>query len=523
MKKLIPVYIIFALLLSCKKEKTSWNSNHLIPLVNDTLALVNIFKDNSFTSNVAGDATLAIDRELISLDPLELIAIPDTSVVQKYAIALNSLSLPPGFEFVNEAKEHVIAIDDVELKRIRVKTGLVIFRVENPVATPTTFTVQLPGVTYNGVTVSKVIQAPAKTSSGPGIVESQIDLSGYYMDLTGATGGSFNRIRSVMSVKTDPAGPSVTITKYDSTVFRAKLINLKPDYARGYFGMQTFSDTTIVNVEGLSNVVGGTLALSQADIGFTITNGFKLPFTMRLINLSNTNNLASTVNLSGTNVNTDIDVNEASGSWSTLVASVLNVNFNQTNSNLVPFLNNLGSNLKVGYKLKINPWGNISGGWNEIFPTSLFKVRLNTNIPLTFDINNLKLRDTFAINLKENTDKSYISAGKFVLKSKNGFPLSLNIVLRALNKNGVDHISIQPTQIIQSGLTGVLNTSLGISIANGTSEYIMPESLLLHLDDYSKIEVTATVSSGSVVTTTLNINSFIGIQLFADFTLKTKI
>ena len=300
MKKLIPVYIIFALLLSCKKEKTSWNSNHLIPLVNDTLALVNIFKDNSFTSNVAGDATLAIDRELISLDPLELIAIPDTSVVQKYAIALNSLSVPPGFEFVNEAKEHVIAIDDVELKRIRVKTGLVIFRVENPVATPTTFTVQLPGVTYNGVTVSKVIQAPAKTSSGPGIVESQIDLSGYYMDLTGATGGSFNRIRSVMSVKTDPAGPSVTITKYDSTVFRAKLINLKPDYARGYFGMQTFSDTTIVNVEGLSNVVGGTLALSQADIGFTITNGFKLPFTMRLINLSNTNNLASTVNLSGT-------------------------------------------------------------------------------------------------------------------------------------------------------------------------------------------------------------------------------
>jgi hypothetical protein len=523
MKKVIPLFIVFALLLSCKKEKTSWNSSHLIPLVNDTLALVNIFKDNSFTSNVAGDATLSIDKEIVSLNPLELIKIPDTSVVQKFAISVNSLSVPPGFEFVNQAKEHIISINGIELKRIRVKTGLVVFRVENPVPTPTTFTVQLPGVTYNGITVSKIIQAPAKTASGPGIVESQIDLSGYYMDLTGSTGGSFNRIQSVMTVKTDPSGPSVTVTKFDSTVFKAKLINLKPDYARGYFGMQTFSDTTLVNVAGLTNVVGGTLALSQADIGFSISNGFKLPLSMRLINLSNTNNLATTVDLAGTSVNTDIDVNEASGSWSTLVSSVLNINFNQTNSNLVPFLDNLGANIKVGYKLRTNPWGNISGGWNEIFPTSIFKVRLNTNIPLTFDINNIKLRDTFAINLKGNTDKTYISEGKFILKSKNGFPLNLNLVLKALNKNGTDHIAIQPTQIIQSGLTGTLNTSLGISIANSTSEYVIPEDLLLHLEDYPKLEITATVSSGSVITTTININSFIGIQLFADFTLKTKI
>src|SRR5690554_8175652 len=80
-------------------------------------------------------------------------------------------------------------------------------------------------------------------------------------------------LRSKMNVKTDPNGPTVTIT--DQNIFRTNVEfkGLVVDYAKGYFGNITFSDTTTVNVDELSNVVGGAINVDDINLDLIISNG----------------------------------------------------------------------------------------------------------------------------------------------------------------------------------------------------------------------------------------------------------
>src|SRR5690554_7397908 len=84
--------------------------------------------------------------------------------------------------------------------------------------------------------------------------------------MKGVDGDLYNMLRSKMNVKTDPNGPTVTIT--DQNIFRTNVEfkGLVVDYAKGYFGNITFSDTTTVNVDELSNVVGGAINVDDINL-----------------------------------------------------------------------------------------------------------------------------------------------------------------------------------------------------------------------------------------------------------------
>ena len=52
------------------------------------------------------------------------------------------------------------------------------------------------------------------------------------MDLTGPNGGSYNVLQSNVAVKTDPSGPTVTITNQDVTKVEATIKNIKVGYTK---------------------------------------------------------------------------------------------------------------------------------------------------------------------------------------------------------------------------------------------------------------------------------------------------
>ena len=120
MKKLGFVLVSFLLLVGCKKEPVSWNSSWNLPLINDTLDLLDYVNDSTIVNN-AGFYSLELKRTLLDLNLNDLIEIPDTTLEENYVSAFTNLTINPGFSFVNSTEEHNIEIENVELKKIILK------------------------------------------------------------------------------------------------------------------------------------------------------------------------------------------------------------------------------------------------------------------------------------------------------------------------------------------------------------------------------------------------------------------
>lgn len=204
MKQVFLIGAIAIGLLACKRKSAFWNSDWSVPVVSDSLTLENIIPDSLLTvSN--GNYVLDLNQTLYEFRLSDFVEIPDTTIRNSFNFAIG-LSVPPNTSFVNNVDEHVLDVGDAQLKQIIVKEGGITVRVFNPIGTKSLFTIELPGITKNGVTLSRNFTAPAGTHANPGVVSSYVDLSGYTADLTGINGTDFNIIRSRMLVKSDPNG-----------------------------------------------------------------------------------------------------------------------------------------------------------------------------------------------------------------------------------------------------------------------------------------------------------------------------
>ena len=72
--------------------------------------------DSTISSN-GSSLSLDFNRTILNVGLQDLISIPDTTINQTVSPAL-SLTIPPGFNIVNEIEEHTMEIPGVELKKI---------------------------------------------------------------------------------------------------------------------------------------------------------------------------------------------------------------------------------------------------------------------------------------------------------------------------------------------------------------------------------------------------------------------
>jgi hypothetical protein len=481
--------LIFLLILlsSCKKEKTIWDSNWSLPLINDTLTLNNLVADSFIGSDASGFYQLEINRNILDINLSELIEIPDTTIIQKKALSF-TLNIPPGFNFVNEVQENFFDLKEVELKKVHVSQGIIDIEVHNVAQTNVFFTIELPGVEKNGISFSQVFETPAGTSLNPGITTTSLDLKGYTIDLRGETGGKFNVLQSKMMVTSDPNGTNVTLTPQDSTKFIVHLKGLKFDYARGYFGNIIIEDESTLNFDALNKIIDGTLQLGETNISLNISNGVKVNARALIKSVRNTNAFGSTVELNHPQIGVPFMIETATGSWSSLLNSFRTISFLNSNSNISNFIENLGSEIKLGYKFELNPWGNISAGWDEFFPNSRLLVSLKANMPLSAKFSNLTIQDTFPIKLEQNFDKTNFSKGIFLMKIDNAFPFQADVQLNLLNNDNELIETIFSSQKIESSLYGTEN-SQGLKVKESNVDFVLSNELVKKMNSVKKIVV----------------------------------
>lgn len=521
MKVLFLILLVIAVGTSCKKKPTIWETDWSVPIINDTLTLKDFVNDSTLAENPGGFYELNLNRVLFELDVNEMIEIPDTTLENRLTISVLNLTMPPGFSYVTSNEENELSIPDVELKKIRLKKGFIDIKVHNPVGTIAIFDVSLPGVSKNGIIYIDQFKAPPGTNDDRGIVTATIDLSGYDISLTGLSSNSFNKLVSQISVSTDPEGPTVTTTNQDTTIVEATFRNLEIDYARGYFGNQIFTDTTELFLEELNIYESGIIDLPNTSIKFEFENSIKVGGEGALNDISNENNLGNTVALSHPQIGTTFNINPATGAWNTLSPTLKVIEFNSSNSNIEAYLENLGANHRIDYGFELNPWGNVSGGWDELFADNTIKVSLKANMPLQIGFDDLVLRDTFEVNLNQDPEKTKVLGGDLIIKANNAFPFSGAFDLIFLDEfDNVLH-SVTASSLIEAAQFGSLDTDVNLFVADSEVKINLPDNVVADINSVKKIIVQVKLNSLNA-TTGVSEKMEIPVGAFLAIKLKTK-
>lgn len=525
MRKLLIIGLLFLLAVSCKKEATVWDTDWNTPLINDTLFVDDLVNDSTIQEDPGGYYYLGLDRLLYQMGINDIVEIPDTTIIENFTLAVPSITIAPGFSFVNSTEEHDLLLPDAQLRKIILKNGIIDLVVKNPIGTKAIFKVQLPGVIKDGIPFSYTFVTPAGTNTNPGISTQTIDLSGYEIDLRGVAGVSFNKLQSNITVTSDPTGPSVTMTNSDITIVEATFKDVLIDYAQGYFGNYLITDTIQPYLKELDIYESGILDLPNTTLSFEVENGMKLGAEGLLTYLKGKNSAGNQLTLTNGQIGSSFNVDPATGSWNTLVPSVKTITFNSSNSNVVQFMENLPSMFDLGYRVQLNPWGNISGGWDEIFPNSKVKVRIKADMPLMVGMDNLVLRDTFDLDMEQNLNKTHVVSGKFILDLDNAFPVGAEIYMTMLDENDSPLNTVVGSAVAEGGQFGQYDALLDLYHARSNVDFILNEDVVKNLDQVKRVILHAKLNTTNPVNGTsqqmmIPIGAFLGVKLRAEF--KTR-
>lgn len=519
MKIFLGIVLLLLAMVSCRKEATSWSTDWVVPLINDTLDLRNLTNDSTLSIQ-NNFYQVELKRTLAQIRPEDYLNFPDTTIHEKFTIPLGTLSLPGGTSFVTNNEDHIFDLDEVLLKKARLKSGVIQLTVENPINTTSFFDIELPSASLNGQILVQQIKVPPKSKS-----TIKIDVSGYNLDLRGSTGISFNALPSKLKVYTDPQGGITTISNQDTTKFTIQLKDLKVDYALGYFGQFVANDAYDFNIPFFKDNISGLIDLPAMRLEFILSNGIKATGKALISGISNTNtSTGQSVQLTSNEIANPFVIQNATGSWTTLKAFEKTLTFDENNSNIEAFVENLGDRTSIAYELQLNPYGNITGGWDEFFPSSELDLIVKMSLPLKIGFSDFTLKDTFDFKLAQNLDKTHISAGTLHLKLENSFPIAGNLSLRFLDESGQALAVFDDLKTIPSGIFGS-PTSFGLTASKVQLDLPFTAELLGKLDQIKSIvaEVklnTPNSTTGANVMVAIPEKAFLWIKAQSSFELE---
>lgn len=524
--KSILVYLSILLLVSCKKESTSWDSDWVVPIINDTLSLKNLENDSTLSVNTSTFYQVDLTRTLFSLGLNDIVSIPDTFIEQTFSTIFANFNVPAGFSFVNEVEEHTFSLQDIQLKKAHLSSGKIELTVFNPLETKTFFTVYLPGITKNGIPFQQSFIAESGSIPTPSLTKVTLEINDYNFDLTGQNGTSFNKLISQLVIKSDPNGPAVVIHNTQEFKFKAAFKSLQFDYVKGYFGNKIFTDTTSLNLSFINNL-SGTIDIPNPTLKIGVENGMKIGTKVMIKKIENTNNQLQKVELNHPQIGSSFFIDGAIGSATNFTPSQQEIEFNSSNSNIENYIENLGNNHTISYAVQLNPWGNVNGGWNEIFPTSKIKLTLKAQMPLAIGLDGLTFSDTFNLDLTIDPNRSRVSSGKLVLDISNAFPFKSDLRLHFLDKNHLPFYLINVPSMIESSLFGSIDPNDGMQKKQSHIEVAYPASLLEHIDKvkyvYISTKLDTPVNASTNGQVSIPAGAFIAVKMKAFFKFKTVI
>jgi len=519
--KVLKLYFLSLIMLglSCRKEPISWNSDWSLVLIQDTLNLNNLVADSILDINTDGSYNLVINRDLLNLNMEDIVVIPDTLIEHNVNIPV-SVSVPPGTQFIDQIEDNNFDFGGLQLKKIFLKNGLADISISSPIQTMCIVTLTLPGVTKNGQTFSIEVDVPPGTNANPSVYSTSIDLSEYELDLSGVLGDSYNVIQSQFRVKTNPNGSAVFVNSSQQVNFEVAFKDILPSYARGYFGNRVIQEQQEISLDFMSRIIFGSIDLENINLTLTLFNGIKVGARAKIESLEGLNAQNNSVFLTHPQIGPWIWINQTLGTWDNLQPSAHQINLSSGNSSIEPFFENLPNLLKVNFAFELNPFGNTSGGWDELFSTSFVRAFLTADMPLAIGMNNLTLRDTFALKVGD-TGALTPNKGNIEIRYSNAYSFGASLQIQLLDEIG----NVLLTKSSESPISGSQNISNSNPVVpvNGEVIFNFNESEMPAILNMDRIVIIAVFNSpGNGQIASVFSDQFFAFKIFSNLSLTTK-
>ena len=433
----IPLVVICAALLlwGCRSEPVTWRTPlHRVVFLNDTLTWGDVVPDTLWTEGQTGLVLNASGSSAL-LNADALLPNLDTSWSSEFVLPFIGGPIPiaPGAEIWSEVEAVNLSVPDVDLRRIRIGSGALILTASSTVQGPLELKYRIEGAVFpegtNGGSNEVVLQILPGQST-----QFVLPLSEVELDLDGGNNLEWSRLYTSWSV-----GVPADVTE-DVGLFGSDMLTLDVGFeglqvaqVEGRFGSRTLEVEESVSLDGadaLQDVEVAWTALeleleflntTGMDLGMTIgevsrTDGGEVPVVTPLIDPA----LASPIVLPRATVS------ETGGmaDW-TIASSTAGYVFGTGDGNLPEFLSSVPDVFVLQAAAEINPFGDVSGGYDRIDLSRLPEVEWTLTAPLHVGASRAVWLDTLNPQLPEGIEFD----GDLILSFSNSLPVGASIGL----------------------------------------------------------------------------------------------
>ncbi len=424
-----------ALFSSCKKdEPTTWESNWVAPVAHGRLTLSDLTADNGYTDN-AGIYHLYFEKIISGFGTTDLTQIPDTNISQKFVVPLTGgpFQIPGNTAIITQNQNYSVETNGTGLRLAKVKSGQMIVHVKSYVNAylHPRFTLYNVSEVYGNNTDIDFALTPG-SSAVPTEGYYTVDMSNKYVVLSGTSGFDYNKLSTHLEIKTEQntTADQNTIYGQDSVRFELIMSDLVIDYAKGYFGNDSYSFDESFNLAEGANMPTGSLAIEHASLGFNVAHKMGFDGKLKINNVSGTNDgTGNTVQLSGGNLYDPFFITRSIDNGGTASVSNYDILLNEGNSNITNFMGNLPNTISFQGNLQLNPFGNVSDGNDFFYKNQLTEAKLIVDVPLRIAASDLTLRDTLSVEV--TTDAVRVSS--LTMDIQNAFPMDWKLKLYTLS------------------------------------------------------------------------------------------
>lgn len=271
----------------------------------------------------------------------------------------------------------------------------------------------------------------------PVVIDKLIDITGVSIGLTGKDGNKFNTYSQKVVARIDSSGITRHITREDSLNIRYEIVDVAPNYIKGYAGRDTVTAIDSADFSFLNFFQSGSVDLEQVNMDITVENGLGVDGQVKINGLTAISPNNGTRNLSGSIIGQPLIINRAT-EFPQLTPAVNSFSVNNTNSNIKDLLGILPTKLKYDVEVRTNLAGNTGQYRDFAYLESALKLSLNANMPLSLIANQLVLQDTIDFNLSTtSTNVAGISDGIINVIVQNKYPIETKLRMILFDENWV--------------------------------------------------------------------------------------
>jgi hypothetical protein len=479
-----------------KKIKTDdWNPDFAFPIVDAKITLDDALSHlpGTFIEQDASKfITLKFETGPISYNIGNYLVLPSqTLTIPNFPLSL-PLNLPSFTATVTDGYSgnfNFGGSNNEQIKHLNLKAGSLDASFNSTYQHDITATLTFVNMVKNNVPLAINVNLTQANNS----FQTNFNLKDYKIDLSNNNTTANQLLYSIAYTITGTGAP---ITSTDGISASFNFSGLKFSYIDGNLGSITIPLTAdSIGIPIFDNNVNASIFLEDPKVFLDIKSSIGIGAELSLDSIYGILKSGSSNNIGGLFNATPIQINQP-----TVVgqSAITNIKINKTNSNIQNVFNPAPVYIYYKGKIELNPPTLPGSNNNFVTDTSEITVTGSAEIPAWFKITDLRIEDTFKLNLPKDT--SLIEQVVFKIKMENGFGMYSAMQLYFIDKNNVAIDSLLPAN--QQLLAEASVNAVGKVVKSGQSEL----EIVIPIERYKKIRRSSTrcILQGKLLTSGSN-------------------